>query len=421
MKTLYFECTSGISGDMTAAALLDLGADEKKLRKALESLHLDGWHLHISRTSKCGIDACDFDVHLEDDPHAAAHTHSHDTLHDHDHDHVHDHDHDHGHDHDHHHPHVHRNLADCLAILRGGDLTPHALELAEKIFTVLAEAESRAHGVPVEQVHFHEVGAVDSIVDIAAAAICLDDLGADRLIFGNIREGSGTVWCQHGRMPVPVPATLNLLTAAKAPFTVCDVDGEMITPTGAAILAALADSFQKPAAMRVRRVGIGAGKKDFPHANILRVYELEESEDADRVLLMEANVDDSTGEELGYAMEQFFTSGALDCWFEPIQMKKNRPAVKLSVLCREEDRTAMASLAFTHTSTIGVRFFPADRITCRRRLRTVETSYGSGQVKEITYPGGNRITAEYESAKALAQSAGIPLRTALKALEAAAD
>ena len=410
MKTLYFECTSGISGDMTAAALLDLGADEKKLRKALESLHLDGWHLHISRTSKCGIDACDFDVHLEDDPHAAAHTHSHDTLHDHDHD----------HDHDHHHPHVHRNLADCLAILRGGDLTPHALELAEKIFTVLAEAESKAHGVPVEQVHFHEVGAVDSIVDIAAA-ICLDDLGADRLIFGNIREGSGTVWCQHGRMPVPVPATLNLLTAAKAPFTVCDVDGEMITPTGAAILAALADSFQKPAAMRVRRVGIGAGKKDFPHANILRVYELEESEDADRVLLMEANVDDSTGEELGYAMEQFFTSGALDCWFEPIQMKKNRPAVKLSVLCREEDRTAMASLAFTHTSTIGVRFFPADRITCRRRLRTVETSYGSGQVKEITYPGGNRITAEYESAKALAQSAGIPLRTALKALESAAD
>lgn len=416
MKTLYFECTSGISGDMTAAALLDLGANEAVLRAALESLHLDGWHLHISRTSKCGISACDFDVHLEEDPHDHDH---HEHEHTHEHNHVHEHLHSHEHDHDHHHPHVHRNLADCLAILEGGQLTPRAIDYARKIFTVLAQAESKAHGVPVEEVHFHEVGAVDSIIDIAAAAVCLDNLNVDRLIFGNIREGRGTVWCQHGRMPVPVPATLNLLTGARAPFTVCDVEGEMITPTGAAILAALGDSFTPPSPMQVRRIGIGAGKKDFPHANILRVYELEDAPETDKVLLMEANIDDSTGEELGCAMEKFFQAGALDCWFQAIQMKKNRPGVKLSVLCREADRETMTRLTFTHTSTIGVRWLPAEREICSREPVTVETPWGPAQAKRTAWRDLSRISAEYESAKTLAEAAGVPLRTVIRAVEAA--
>ena len=411
MKTLYFECTSGISGDMTAAALLDLGADEQVLRRALESLGLDGWHLHLSRTSKCGIDACDFDVHLEEEQ-----EHVHDE-----HGHIHEHSHEHEHGQDHHHAHVHRNLADCLAILEGGKLTPRALELARRIFTVLAEAESKAHGVPVEEVYFHEVGAVDSIIDIAAAAVCLDNLGADRLIFGNVREGRGTVWCQHGRMPVPVPATLNLLTGADIPFSICDTEGEMITPTGAAIMAALGESFTPPASMRVRRVGIGAGKKDFPHANILRVYELEEEPVSDRVLLMEANIDDATGEELGYAMEKFLQAGALDCWFEPIQMKKNRPAVKFCALGRETDKEMLACLAFVHTSTIGVRWIPVERTVCRREILPVETPWGPAQAKRIIYGDHVRTAAEYESAKALAEKEGLPLRTVLRAIEAAAE
>ncbi len=414
MKTLYFECTSGISGDMTAAALLDLGADEAVLRAALESLHLDGWHLHVSRTSKCGIAACDFDVHLEEDVHE--HPHSHD--HSHEHEHAHEHIHEHEHHSEHHHPHVHRNLSDCLAILEGGQLAPRAMEYARKIFTVLAQAESKAHGVPVEEVHFHEVGAVDSIIDIAAAAVCLDNLNADRLIFGNLREGQGTVWCQHGRMPVPVPATLNLLTGAGAPFTVCDVEGEMITPTGAAILAALGDSFTPPSPMRVRRIGIGAGKKDFPHANILRVYELEDVPETDKVFLMEANIDDSTGEELGCAMEKFFQAGVLDCWFQAVQMKKNRPGVMLSVLCRETDRDTMTRLAFTHTSTIGVRWLPVEREICHRENIQVETPWGPVQAKRTEWQGVSRISAEYESAKALAEAAGVSLRAVIRAAEA---
>ncbi len=411
MTTLYFECTSGISGDMTAAALLDLGADEKVLRDALESLPLDGWHLHIARTSKCGIDACDFDVHLEDQPH------DHEHRHDHEHPHDHEHHHDHDHEDSHHHPHVHRNLADCLAILEAGKLTPKAMEIARRIFTILARAESKAHGVPVEEVHFHEVGAVDSIIDIAAAAVCLDNLGAEKIYFGNIREGSGTVWCQHGRMPVPVPATLNLLTEVGAPFTISNVEGEMITPTGAAILAAMADGFTPPAAMRVRRVGIGAGKKDFPHANILRVYELEESSDTDRVLLMEANLDDSTGEELGYAMEKFLQAGVLDCWAEPIQMKKNRPGVKLCVLGRESDKEMLANLAFVHTSTIGVRWFPAERSVCRRETFSVDTPWGPAQAKRSVWEDHVRVSAEFESAKALAESAGLSLREVMREIE----
>ena len=291
---LYLECYSGISGDMTVAALLDLGADQQVLLEGLESLNLPGYQLKIGRVKKNGIDACDFDVILDEPEHHHDHDHEHhhdhdhehhhDHEHDHEHEHHHDHDHEHHHDHDHehhhdhehehhhHHDHVHRNIGDIFAIIDQSKISDRAKQTAKDIFRIIAAAESKAHGIAEDQVHFHEVGAVDSIVDIVSAAICLDNLDITEAVVSDLYEGCGYVHCQHGLMPVPVPAVVNIAADNALRLRLTQTRGEMITPTGAAIAAYLSKGGKLPESFVIEKIGLGAGKKDFATANILRAF-----------------------------------------------------------------------------------------------------------------------------------------------------
>ena len=273
---LYLECYSGISGDMTVAALLDLGADQQVLMEGLESLNLPGYQLKIGRVKKNGIDACDFDVILDEPEHHHDHDHEHHHDHDHDHEHHHDHEHEHHHDHEHehhhHHDHVHRNIGDIFAIIDQSKISDRAKQTAKDIFRIIAAAESKAHGIAEDQVHFHEVGAVDSIVDIVSAAICLDNLDITEAVVSDLYEGCGYVHCQHGLMPVPVPAVVNFAAVNALRLRLTLSRGEMITPTGAAIAAYLSKGGKLPESFVIEKIGLGAGKKDFATANILRAF-----------------------------------------------------------------------------------------------------------------------------------------------------
>lgn len=269
---LYLECYSGISGDMTVAALLDLGADQQVLLEGLESLNLPGYQLKIGRVKKNGIDACDFDVILDEPEHHHDHDHEHHHDHDHEHHHDHDHDHDHDHEHHHHHDHVHRNIGDIFAIIDQSKISDRAKQTAKDIFRIIAAAESKAHGIAEDQVHFHEVGAVDSIVDIVSAAICLDNLDITEAVVSDLYEGCGYVHCQHGLMPVPVPAVVNIAADNALRLRLTQTRGEMITPTGAAIAAYLSKGGKLPESFVIEKIGLGAGKKDFATANILRAF-----------------------------------------------------------------------------------------------------------------------------------------------------
>ena len=428
---LYLECATGISGDMTVAALLDLGASKVKLLAALDSLNVDGYSVTITRANSHGVDACSFDVELEHEhdhehhDHDHGHHHGHEALeykiarevHEQEHHHEHEHDHEHGHhhehEHSHHHPHVHRNLADVTAILNSGDLTPRARELALKIFGIVAEAESKAHGKPVEEVHFHEVGAIDSIVDIAAAAVCLDDLGIDDVVVAGLSEGTGFVECQHGLLPIPVPAVANIASACGLPLRILpSVEGEMVTPTGAAIAAAVRTRSALPETFTIRKIGLGAGKRDFGMPNVLRAMLIEETVAADappaEIIILETNIDDSTGETLGLAMDSLLKAGALDVHYIPVFMKKNRPAWLLRVICREANAPVLERVIFTETSSIGVRRFRAERTCLARTVVDVVLPAGSVKVKKCTFDGRAFYYPEYESVKALAAASCVP-------------
>ena len=421
---LYLECATGISGDMTVAALLDLGASKIKLLAALDSLNVEGYSVSVGRANSHGVDACSFDVELEHEHHhehehehghhhghaALEHEHPHEA---HEHHHKHERGHHHEHGHEHHHPHVHRNLADVTAILNSGNLTPHARELALKIFGIVAEAESKAHGKPVEEVHFHEVGAIDSIVDIAAAAVCLDDLGIDDVVVTALSEGTGFVECQHGLLPIPVPAVANIASASGLPLRILpSVEGEMVTPTGAAIAAAIRTRSALPESFTIKKIGLGAGKRDFGMPNVLRAMLIEETAVADappaEIMILETNIDDSTGETLGLAMDSLLAAGALDVHYIPAFMKKNRPAWLLRVICREADVPAMERVIFTETSSIGIRKLPAGRTCLARTVVDVTLPAGSAKVKKCNFDGQTFYYPEYESIKALAAASGVP-------------
>ncbi len=419
---LYLECATGISGDMTVAALLDLGASKVKLLAALDSLNVEGYSVTITRANSHGVDACSFDIELEHDHHEHDHEHEHDHYHDHEalehdhphevHEHEHHHEHDHEHGHEHHHPHVHRNLADVTAILNSGDLTPRARALALKIFGIVAEAESRAHGKPIEEVHFHEVGAIDSIVDIAAAAVCLDDLGIDDVVVTGLSEGTGFVECQHGMLPIPVPAVANIAVANGLPLRILPVQGEMVTPTGAAIAAAIRTRSALPESFSIKKIGLGAGKRDFGMPNVLRAMLIEEGAASDappaEIVILETNIDDSTGETLGLAMDSLLAAGALDVHYIPCFMKKNRPAWLLRAICRESDVPALERIIFTETSSIGVRRLRAGRTCLARTVVDVALPAGSVKVKKCTFDGQTFYYPEYESVKSLAAVSGVP-------------
>lgn len=380
-KLLYLEGASGISGDMTVAALLDLGANREKLDAVLKSMNLEGFEYQVSRKSSYGIAGTDFDV----------------ILHDH---HHHEHEHEHGHHHE------HRNLDDVCAVIDRGTMTDGARELAKKIFRIVAEAESKAHGVPVSEVHFHEVGAIDSIVDIVSAAVLIDDLGIRECVVTGLAEGSGYVHCQHGDLPVPVPAVLNIAQAHGIALRTSAANGEMVTPTGIAIAAALRTRDRLPAEYKVEKVGIGLGKRDFGRANILRIMILEETVDPEQMYVLETNIDDATGEALGLALEKLMVAGASDAHFLPCFMKKNRPAYLLRVIAAAPEIPALERIIFESTTTIGMRKLPVDRTCMDREIRTVELPFGTVSVKRCTWNGVVRNYPEYESVRALAEQAG---------------
>ena len=443
-KILYLECNSGISGDMTVGALLDLGADRRELERALESLGVGGYHLHFGRTKKCGLDAFDFDVHLEEcgegyahDSHAHeghGHTHEHEGhMHEHG-DHIHEHggtahgdhahmacegdhvhhqpDHHHQDEHHSHHPRVHRNYMDVCRIIDRLDSGERVKELAKRMFRIVAEAESKAHGLPIEEVHFHEVGAIDSIVDIIGVAVCLDNLGIEDVVVSPLAEGSGYVRCQHGVIPVPVPATANIAAAHGLTLRLTDNEGEMVTPTGAAIAAALRTMDHLPAACRIVKTGMGAGKKDFKQANVLRAMILETEAGAkDQMWVLESNIDDCTGEMLGFSMERLLAAGAADVWATPIFMKKNRPAYMLSVLCGEEKLGELEAMVLTETTTIGVRKYPVNRTVMERSFKTVNTPYGPAQVKVCSFKGKTFFYPEYEDVRRLCLEHGLDFKS----------
>ena len=380
-KLLYLEGASGISGDMTVAALLDLGASREKLDAVLRSMNLEGFEYRVSRKSSYGIAGTDFDV----------------ILHDH-----HHHEHEHGHEHHH----EHRNLDDVCAVIDRGTMTDGARELAKKIFRIVAEAESKAHGVPVSEVHFHEVGAVDSIVDIVSAAVLIDELGIRECVVTGLAEGRGFVHCQHGDLPVPVPAVLNIAQAHGIALRTATANGEMVTPTGIAIAAAIRTRDRLPAEYKIEKAGIGLGKRDFGRANILRAMILEETVDPEQVYVLETNIDDATGETLGLALEKLMAAGASDAHFLPCFMKKNRPAYLLRVIAAAPEIPALERILFESTTTIGMRKLPVDRICMDRENRTVKLPFGTISVKRCSWNGVVRNYPEYESVRALAERTG---------------
>ena len=419
MNTLYLECNSGISGDMLVAALLDLGADEAVLREALDSVPAKGFTYEISRVKKAGVDCCDFAVNLDADHE----NHDHDMGFLHGAEYHHHHEHLHGAEHHHH---EHRGLKEVIEIISGTKMTENARMIALKIFDIIAAAEAKAHAVPKEAVHFHEVGAVDSIVDITAIAVCADNLQLGEVIIPKLCEGNGTVRCQHGVLPVPVPAVANIVQAYGFNLELMPVAGEFVTPTGAAAAAALCTGMELPGQFKIKAVGMGAGKRQYERPSILRAMLIEPAQKKtsetgsaakDVICQLECNVDDCGGEVLGYVLDRLLEAGALDVQLLPCYMKKNRPAYQLQVLCPGERREVLEQIIFAETTTIGIRCSMKERSVLPRRPDVVETEYGSVQVKRCQLgEGQERVYPEYASCAELAKKQGVPLAQIYKAI-----
>jgi pyridinium-3,5-bisthiocarboxylic acid mononucleotide nickel chelatase len=434
MKTLYLDIFSGISGDMFIGALLDLGVDARKLERELRKLKLDGWHLHVARRQKAGIEGVKLDVHLTDahDPHRGR-SHNHGPDHP-----PHHHDHGHGHHHD-----ENRTFAEIKKLIGRSQLSPWVRKKSVAVFERIAVAEGKIHGQPPEQVHFHEVGAVDSIVDIVGACIALETLGRPRVLSAPVVEGTGWINCAHGRFPVPAPATLAILGARGIGVTQCDEPHELVTPTGAALLAEFVEGFGPMQNLAAERIGFGLGTRDHQtRPNVLRAM-LGKSEgnrktghttgrkaagsdhpwdwETDRIAVLETNLDDISGEILGHFVEMALAAGALDVFQTSIQMKKSRPGVLLTVLCTEASADKFSEMILRETSAFGVRRTVAERRKLRREFTRVKTPFGEVIVK-TGHLGGKVIQAapEFESCKKLAVRSKIPLkRVYVAALKAA--
>ena len=438
-KTLYLQCDTGISGDMVVGALLDLGASEKGLRAALASLHVGGYEVRVTRKRPAGIDACDFDVVLDADHQG----------HDHDMDYLygglngndahHEHAHHHEHDHAHHHGHEHRTPADVARIIDGADLTLRAKDLAHRIFTIVADAEAKAHGVPLQEVHFHEVGAVDSIVDVVSAAYCLDNLGITDAYVSPLAEGTGQVRVAHGVLSVPVPAVVNIVADCGLVLSQTHRVGEFVTPTGAAIAAAVRTLDQLPAAYKVLGVGVGCGKRAYDPPSTVRALLIQPVDAAPRAARngtaspeacgagaplwkLETEVDDCTGEALGHALSHLYQAGANEAHYLPVYMKKCRPGYQIEVLCAEDRIAACEQVLFEDTTTIGIRRYPVERTALPRSIVDVQTRIGAARAKRVVLPGGEvRAYPEYESVAALAAEKNVPYQVAYRLVAAAAN
>jgi uncharacterized protein (TIGR00299 family) protein len=457
MKTLYLDIFSGISGDMFIGALLDLGVNPHKLARELEKLKLDGFHLHVSQQERQGIAGIKFDVHL-----AHEHDHEHGCDHEHEgHDHPHSHEHGHGHHHheeqhhehgDHHHSHDDsRDFSAIKKLITKSKLSPWVKKKSIAVFQRIAEAEGKIHGKPASEVHFHEVGAVDSIVDIVGACIGLELLGKPRVLASPVIEGTGWIRCAHGRFPIPAPATLAILGARRIGLTQCDETNELITPTGAALLAEFAESFEPMMGIVAEKIGFGLGtRENRTRPNVLRAVLGAQSKvtglkpkvgdanasrlstinhqpsthldwEIDRIVVLETNLDDISSEILGAFVESALAAGALDVFHKPIQMKKNRPGVLLTVLCAEADADNFSELLLRETTAFGVRRTMAERRKLKREFATVKTKFGPVTVK-LGMLNGKVIQAapEFESCRKLAAKQRVPLKQIYEAASRAA-
>lgn len=376
MRTIYFDCFAGASGDMILGALVDAGVNPEQLQQQIGLLGVNGYSIDFEKVDRSGISATYARVRTA-------------------------------------HEHAHRHLSDILQIIYGSSLPDSVKERSARIFSRLAEAEARVHNEPIEKIHFHEVGALDAIIDVVGAAIGFELLGAKRFVCSPLHVGSGTVEMDHGRFPIPPPAVAELLKGA--PFYSSDIQGELLTPTGAAILSTVCDSFGPIPKMKLEQTGHGAGTRQYEKfPNVLRVLigDDEASVSADeRLLIIETNMDDISPQILGHVMDRALTLGALDCYFTPIQMKKNRPGVLLSVLCKTEDRDRFMQMLFAETTTLGVRSYEVERRALQRSMVRVETQYGPIDVK-VAQLNGHIIKdmPEFEQCREAALKAGVPLR-----------
>ena len=444
MKTLYLECGMGAAGDMLTAALLELMPDPDAVVAELNGLGIPGVQFSKEAMSKCGIGGTHMTVrvHGEEESeemfhhHHEHHDHSHEQEHDHesachehhdhlheheDHEHTHEHTHEHSHEHTHEHGdaghthHHHSSLHDIEHIICDHlNLPDQVKQDVMAVYGLIAEAESHAHGVPVTEIHFHEVGTMDAVADITAVCLLMNKIAPDQVIVSPVHVGSGHVHCAHGILPVPAPATAYILNGV--PMYGGAVKGELCTPTGAALLKHFATRFGDMPVMRTEAIGYGMGKKDFEQANCIRAM-LGETEDAgDSVLQLECNVDDMTAEELGFAMEAILASGALEVYTVAAGMKKSRPGTLLSVLCHEAEKEKLVRVIFQNTTTIGVREHACSRYTLKRSFETVQTPYGEVQKKISSGYGVTREKYEYEDLARIAREQGMSLEEVRKSI-----
>ena len=424
MRTIYLDCGMGAAGDMLMAALLELCPEKKEeFLGKMNGLGLPGVKVEAEPAVKCGITGTHMNVTVfgeeeesEDvHDHGHAHTHSHeacesiaaDGLHSH----VHSHD---GHGHSHHHHH-HSTMAGIASIIDGLDIPAPVKEDMKAVYALIAEAESHAHGMPVDQIHFHEVGTMDAVADIAGVCLLFHELGADQIIASPVHVGSGHVHCAHGILPVPAPATAHILQGI--PVYSTQVQGELCTPTGAALLKHFVKEFREMPVMTTSKIGYGMGKKDFERANCVRAFLGDTAETGDEIAELSCNLDDMTAEAIGFAEEALFEAGALEVYTVPVGMKKSRPGILLTCMCRREDEEKMVELLFRHTTTLGVREHISRRFTLKRREETVETAYGPVRKKISQGHGVTRTKLEYEDLAAIAKKTGRPLEEIRKEIE----
>lgn len=449
MSTLYLEPFSGLSGDMLNALLLDLGADRKHLEEALKTISLDGYHLHVDRIAKSSIWGTDFDVHMEhgekdhgiagdfdhhhhdhhhEHEHTHAHTHEHSQPHNHhhhDHEHTHDgHSHKHTHSHHHHHGEV-RGLKEIETIILSSGVSDFVKEKSLEVFRDIAQAEANVHQMPVEEIHFHEVGATDSIIDIMSFFILWETLDIDTVYSTAVTEGSGTITVAHGVMPVPVPAVMQLRLGTAIPFSQdFDIHTELVTPTGLALFKAIRPVFAQPSNLTATKVGYGFGKRDTGKFNALRGTLLEKSTHShqvvtsnnDEIIQIDTTIDDQSGEELGYIMNLLLEEGALDVHYTPVYTKKNRPATHLTLLIQEGNLERFTAILFKQTSTIGFRYQNVQRKVMTRTFQTQQTSLGAVKVKKNQYGTFTKSTLEYADCARIAHETGLSIQAVYQQL-----
>ena len=431
MKTLYLDCSMGAAGDMLSAALYELIDDKEAFMEKINNAGIPKVTVTAEAMSKCGILGTHMSVLVDGVDEGDEHTHEHEHHHDHDgHPHDHDHEHEHHHDHDghphdhehdhsyaeesahtheehHEHHHHHSGMKDIEEIINSLKVSDRVKKDAMNVYALIAEAESAAHGKPVTEIHFHEVGTMDAIADITMVCMLMEEINAEKVIASDIHVGSGHVHCAHGILPVPAPATAFILKGI--PYSAGNAKGELLTPTGAALLKYFVTTFDKMPEMTVEKIGYGMGKKDFEQANCVRAFLGTLSEQSSKVVELSCNVDDMTGESIAFAMERLFEAGAREVYTIPVGMKKSRPGILLNVICDESDKESVVNRIFKYTSTIGIREQLFDRYTLKREIIKKDTPYGEVRIKRSEGYGVVREKYEYEDLAKIAEENNISI------------